>query len=106
MASPSLIASRAPIMNKCGALTRAGGICAQRGSGAGGRCRFHGGLSPGGKVTHGRAARFAETFGHIWDRARHDPELLRFETDIAIYSMRQEELAERIGAGDTPEYRK
>lgn len=39
---------------RCGARTRIGGHCRARGSGAGGRCRLHGGASTGPRTADGR----------------------------------------------------
>jgi hypothetical protein len=54
---------------RCGALTRAGGLCRVRVEPGKARCRFHGGLSTGPKTAEGRA-RIAEAQRRRWSAFR------------------------------------
>lgn len=56
---------------RCGARTRQGTPCRQRGAGNNLRCRFHGGLSTGPKTAEGK--RRAALNGHQPKRQKHTP---------------------------------
>jgi len=52
---------------RCNAMTRKGTPCQAEGSGKGGRCRFHGGMSTGPKSPEGKARSLAAArAGYHW----------------------------------------
>lgn len=86
---------RKPVAKPCGARTRqknADGtpkLCGNPGTGAGGRCKFHGGASPGGKDSpnfkHGRRSKYL--VGAALDRfqdAMADRRLMQIRQDVAL----------------------
>lgn len=86
----------------CGAKNRSGGRCKNAGTGAGGRCKFHGGASLVGVASptwkHGRhskhmPARLAERY----QEGLRDPDLLSLRSETALADARIGELLEAIG---------
>jgi hypothetical protein len=70
------------------------------------RCMFHGAAEGIGRpVIHGRHSHLRKTFGEVFEQAITDPDLLKFHADIALALVRERELADRIAAGDTAEWR-
>lgn len=82
----------------CGARTRSGGRCKQRGL-ANGRCRWHGGKSTGPPLKHGRHSHYARILGSRFAELLTDPELLRSHEELALFDTFMTEQAGRIGVG-------
>jgi len=68
------------------------------------RCRKHGGLSTG-PISSGRRARMAQAFGALYEHVATDPLLLDLTPTLSLTLIREHELIERLGAGDTPAFR-
>ena len=90
----------------CGARTRAGAPCRQPGTGAGGRCRLHGGASLSGAASpsfrHGRYSRFLPA--RLLDRyvaAQTDPERLSLLAQLALLDARLSNVLSRVDSGET-----
>ena len=60
---------QAEMRSRCGAKTRKGEACKRRGTGAGGRCPNHGGMSTGPRTSAGRV-RIAEAQRRRWEKFR------------------------------------
>jgi hypothetical protein len=85
---------------KCGAKTRSGGRCQQPGSGAGGRCKFHGGASPTGIASphfeHGRYSKYLPAgLSTHYTTARADRDLVGLRDELALVDARIASLFER-----------
>lgn len=91
---------------KCGAKTRNGGKCQRAGTGAGNRCRKHGGMSTGApkgntnRMTHG--AYLKTMFSNLTqeeldmvDKVEKDP-LAELEYQIAIATVREKRMLDRL----------
>lgn len=86
----------------CGAKNRSGGRCKNPGTGAGGRCKFHGGATPVGPASpawvHGRRSKFMK--GELAKRyaaALSDPNLVGLRDEIALVDVRISQLVEAWG---------
>lgn len=97
---PSLLKARAVLaaLPRCSAKSRqTGEPCKLPGTGAGGKCRFHGGASTGRPPTHGRKTRRAQ-LERDWIRlllslvADHEKMPLRFFKPGRLTPVRVEEL--------------
>lgn len=67
---------------ECGAKTRAGGRCKGKAM-TNGRCRIHGGLSPGAPLKHGRRSKFLpKGLKELYEDLVADQELVNLEDDI------------------------
>lgn len=94
-------------MTRCGAKTRAGGVCAQPGYGLGGRCKHHGGMSvPAGPGHHSykNGLRSKAIPARLRERiaaADSDPAVLSHRRDLAILDELLEEQLERLSEGGT-----
>lgn len=89
----------------CGAKTRTGGTCKQPAL-ANGRCRFHGGKTPGGIASpHFKTGRYSKYLpARLSDRYHEsltDPDLLELRSEIAVLDARMGELIERIDTGES-----
>jgi len=90
----------------CGAKTRDGGTCGQPGLPPSGRCHYHGGAPGSGRPPiHGRYSRLKGIFGERWDDFFLDPAKWRFDGDVTLFLLREAELAARLDACDTPDFR-
>jgi len=90
----------------CGAKTRSGNPCKLPGTGAGGRCKFHGGATPGGALSanfkHGRYSKYIpKRLAERFQEAASDPEILNLTADIALIDARIAEMLDgvEVGAG-------
>lgn len=90
---------------RCGAKTRGGGTC-KNWAMPNGRCRLHGGMTPGGIASphfrNGRHSRYLPA--RLLDRYREsvaDPELLNLRSDIAVLDARISELLASVDAGES-----
>jgi hypothetical protein len=97
-----------PKAAKCGAKTRSGGRCKQPGTGAGGRCKFHGGATPVGPASpHFKTGRYSRLLkdikgiGNHYERALTDPDLLTLREEIALVDARLGQLLEKVAHGGT-----
>lgn len=81
--------------------------CGKPGGGAGGRCSWHGGLSPGGQMTAGGmfSRRMGPVLTRLFEEVMQDPELLRPEPTIGLVQTRIVQTIEGIESNDCPEYR-
>lgn len=85
----------------CGAKTRSGETCKRPGTGAGGRCSNHGGLSPSGIASphtiHGRYSRDLPTrlMGR-YQEAQADPELTSLRSELALVDARLSDVLSRV----------
>lgn len=87
---------------KCGAKTRGGGKCQRPGTGAGGRCRLHGGATPNGaalpQFTHGRRSKYLlHGTGDKYREALADRELMRIRQDVALVEALIGDLTTKLG---------
>jgi hypothetical protein len=57
--------------HRCGASTRAGGICRVRAEPSKARCRFHGGLSTGPRIDEGRTRIAEASVARLWGQPVH-----------------------------------
>ncbi len=91
----------------CGAKTRAGRKCkglAMRN----GRCRMHGGATPGGLASphfiHGRYSKFFPGgVAERYETSRADPEMLSVAEEVAVIQTRICDLARRVATGESGE---
>lgn len=72
-----------------------------------GRCKLHGGLTPGGvsspQYRHGRYSKYVPK--HLkkgYDESRRDPELLSLHDDLALLETREKELLGRLAVEQPP----
>jgi hypothetical protein len=84
----------------CGAKTRSGGTCRQPAM-PNGRCRLHGGKTPGGVASphfrHGRYSKYLPKHLQADDRrVRSDPELVSVRDELALIALRKLELVKRL----------
>lgn len=89
----------------CGAKTRAGGTCKQPAL-ANGRCRYHGGKTPGGIASpHFKTGRYSKFLpARLADRYHEsltDPDLLELRSEISVLDARMSELIGRIDTGES-----
>ena len=89
-------------MVACGAKTRAGTLCKRSGSGAGGRCKFHGGASLAGPAhpnwKDGRHSKYLPAgLAARYVAGRNDPNLIALRDEVALVDVRVGELLEAIG---------
>jgi len=78
--------------------------CAQPGTGAGGRCRFHGGATPPSAraaFRNYRGADLPDRLGEAFLRALEDPELTSLAQELALVDARAVELVEQLPTGET-----
>ena len=90
---------------RCGARTRGQTPC-RNWAMPNGRCRMHGGMTPGGmalpQFKHGRYSKYLPA--RLVDRyqaGRSDPELLAMRDEIAALDARLSELLERVDSGES-----
>jgi hypothetical protein len=96
-------------VDRCGAQLRSrppGTLCQRRPTRGHARCRLHGGADGSGRPPiHGRYSRLRHVFGEAWDATVSDPDLMQLNADVALFLVRESELLDRLGEGDTPEFR-
>ena len=68
-------------------------------------CRYHGGLSPGGKIIHGRYAKGLGRFRDAYQDALQDPSLLDLRESLALMDITVQKAVERVSDCDTPKFR-
>jgi hypothetical protein len=94
------------MQRRCGAKTRAGGMCRAPAM-PNGRCRVHGGPTPRGIASphfvHGRYAKILKgtSLGEIYESVQNDPELLNLSSEIALVQTRLHQLVGKIPAEDS-----
>ncbi len=81
----------------CGAIRQNGLACRNKGTGAGGRCKHHGGATPVGIASHaykdGRTSRYLPArLSSRYEEALRDPNLLASRQDIALLESRLQEV--------------
>jgi hypothetical protein len=89
-------------MAACGAKTRSAGKCKRSGTGAGGRCKFHGGASLAGPAhpnwKTGRHSKYLPTnLAGRYAESVNDPDLTSLRDDLALADGRVTELLESLG---------
>lgn len=101
--------SPTPHANLCGAKTRSGKECTQRGM-TNGRCKMHGGQSLGGVASptfkHGRYSKAFKQLGARFEESINDPALLDPRRAVATQDLIVTKCAERLAEHDSPEFRK
>jgi hypothetical protein len=91
----------------CGAMNRQGEPCTRLGTGAGGRCHYHGGAShPGGlghpRIKEGRYSKvIPKRLRERYEEAANDPQLLSSREDVAFLEARIGELSKRLYSGES-----
>lgn len=91
----------------CGAKTRSGGRCKRPGTGAGSRCKFHGGATPVGPAAaawkHGRHSKYLPSgIVERYQEGLKDPDLISLRSEVALTDMRIGQLLEALGeSGNT-----
>lgn len=83
----------------CGAKTRSGGSCTQRAM-PNGRCRMHGGKSPGAPIKHGRRSKFLKDarLAERLEAAMSNTELTKQIENLATIEMMITSKMEELGA--------
>ena len=92
--------SSEPIPGRCGSPKRGkpGEYCEHPFPMANGRCRLHGGKSPGGKVTHAKDSRYARAFGAVYAERLAAADLRQVDPSIAVLDSRILEKREELGS--------